>query len=397
MTFTDFPLLSALIFLPLVSFFLIMLTFGTPERVALNSRYLALWGALGHSFLAGILLFAFDGQAQGYQFVERVAWLAPFGIHYHLGVDGISLGFVVLTSFLILAALFCGGHGGKRIKDFMAAFMVLESFVTGALLSLDLVPFYIFFEGVLVPMFFIIGIWGGEERVYASFKFFLYTFLGSLLLFIAIIVLYYETGSTDILSMTRAGITESLQYVLWLAFFASFAVKLPLWPFHSWLPSAHVEAPVAGSMLLAGILLKLGAYGFIRFSLPLFPEASVFFAPLMYALAVIAIIYASLVAWRQHDMKRLIAYSSVAHMGFVVLGIFSFTRQGLEGALMQMMSHGLLSAALFMGIGFLYERTHRRDFAVYGGVATVLPFFAVMMMVYTLGSVGLPGTSGFCR
>ena len=395
MTFVDFPILSALIFFPLVSAVLIMVTFGQPHRVALNSRYLAFWGAGGHGLLTVALLLAFDSQKQGYQFVEDVLWFAPFGIRYHLGVDGISLGLVLLTSCLTLASLLCSGGITHRVKDYMAAFMVLECFVTGALLSLDLVPFYIFFEGVLLPMFFIIGVWGGRARVYASLKFFMYTLTGSLLMFVALIVLYYETGSTDLLLIQRAGVDPSLQLLLWLAFFASFAVKLPVWPFHSWLPLAHVEAPAAGSMMLAGILLKLGAYGFIRFSLPLFPDASVYFAPLVYALSVIAIIYASLVAWRQEDMKRLIAYSSVAHMGYVTLGIFSFTVQGLEGALMQMVSHGILSAALFMGIGFLYHRVGSRDFAVYGGVARVLPLMSVAMMVYTLGSVALPGTSGF--
>ncbi|MBC6444432.1 MAG: NADH-quinone oxidoreductase subunit M [Alphaproteobacteria bacterium GM202ARS2] len=395
MTFVDFPILSALIFFPLVSAVLIMVTLGQPERVALNSRYLAFWGAGGHALLALALLFVFDAEKQGYQFVENVLWFAPFGIRYHLGVDGISLGLVLLTSGLTLAALMCSGGLTHRVKEYMAAFMVLECFVTGALLSLDLVPFYIFFEGVLLPMFFIIGVWGGKERVYASLKFFLYTLAGSLLMFVALVVLYHETGSTDIILIERAGVEPSLQMLLWLAFFASFAVKLPIWPFHSWLPLAHVEAPAAGSMMLAGILLKLGAYGFIRFSLPLFPDASVYFAPFMYALSVIAIIYASMVAWQQEDMKRLIAYSSVAHMGYVTLGIFSFTVQGLQGAMMQMISHGLLSAALFMGIGFLYHRVGSRDFAVYGGVARVLPLFSVAMMVYTLGSVALPGTSGF--
>ncbi|MBC6496758.1 MAG: NADH-quinone oxidoreductase subunit M [Alphaproteobacteria bacterium GM7ARS4] len=395
MTFVDFPILSVLIFLPLVTALFIILVRGREARVASNTRFLALWGATAHLGLSCVLAYAFDSSQAGYQFVETLEWFAPFSIGYHVGVDGISLGLVVLTSFLTWASLLASRAMTYRVKEYLVAFMVLESFTTGALLSLDLIPFYIFFEAVLVPMFFIIGIWGGERRIYATFKFFLYTLTGSLLFFVAILVLYQEIGTTDMILIGRAGVPESLQYGLWLAFFASFAVKLPMWPVHSWLPLAHVEAPAAGSMLLAGILLKLGAYGFMRLSLPLFPDASLYFAPMMYVLSIIAIIYTSLVAWQQTDMKRLIAYASIAHMGYVTLGIFSFTEQGMQGALMQMVSHGVISAALFMGIGLLYEQTHSRAFSVYGGVAKVMPLFGVMMMVYTLGSVGLPGTSGF--
>jgi len=317
-------------------------------------------------------------------------------INYKVGIDGISILFIVLTTFITpLCVISVNNTIKNRLKDFLIAILVMESLMIGVFCSLDLVVFYLFFEGGLIPMFLIIGIWGGERKVYSAFKFFLYTLLGSVLMLIAIISIYWMTGSTDVEYLSNIGIEPKYQNILWLAFFSSFAVKTPMWPVHTWLPDAHVEAPTAGSVLLAAILLKMAGYGFIRFSVGLFPIASEYFIPLIYFLSLVAIIYTSLVALMQEDMKKLIAYSSVAHMGFVTLGIFTFTQQGIEGSIFQMISHGLVSAALFFSVGVVYERTHSRLINNYGGLVSIMPKYAIVLMVFTLGAIGLPGTSGF--
>jgi len=332
----------------------------------------------------------------GYQFEEHKLWIPNWGISYHVGLDGLSLPFVVLTTFLISISILASFNSiKKRITEYMISFLVLESLLIGMFSSLDIILFYIFFESVLIPMFLIIGIWGGKRRIYASFKFFLYTLAGSLLMLIAILVIFWNVGSTDLSALMSVNFSKETQIWLWLAFFTAFAVKVPMWPVHTWLPDAHVEAPTAGSVMLAGILLKMGGYGLIRFSLPLFPEASIFFAPFVFTLSIIAIIYTSLVALVQTDMKKLIAYSSVAHMGFVTLGLFTFKIQGVQGAVMQMISHGLVSAALFLCVGLIYDRMHTREIKSYGGVVNVMPFYSFSFMVFMLASVGLPGTSGF--
>lgn len=392
----DFPILSMLIFLPLVGVLFILTIRGDSEIVARNAKYTALYTSL---FTAGLGLYAmlwFDPASADFQFVEKAKWFGPDGFSYHIGVDGISLFFVMLSVFLTPVCILASWFSIKnRVKEYMIAFLVLETFMIGTFCALDTVLFYVFFEGVLIPMFIIIGVWGGARRVYASYKFFLYTLLGSVLMLLAILYLYAQSGTTNILEMQEMGLGTTAQMWLWLAFFASFAVKMPMWPVHTWLPDAHVEAPTAGSVILAGVLLKMGGYGFLRFSIPFFPEASEFFAPMVLWMSVIAIIYTSLVALVQDDMKKLIAYSSVAHMGFVTLGIFTMNVYGIQGAMFQMISHGLISAALFLCVGVVYDRLHSREIARYGGVVKNMPKYALVFMILMLGSVGLPGTSGF--
>ena len=392
----DFPILSLLIFLPLIGALFILTILGDEKLVARNAKYAALYSSLFTLALAVFLLFTFDGSSANFQFVEKYQWFERFGFTYHLGVDGISLFFVVLSAFLVPICIVASWESIQhRVKEYMISFLLLETFMIGTFLALDTVLFYVFFEGVLIPMFLIIGVWGGENRIYSAFKFFLYTFVGSVLMLIAFLTLYHQTGTTDITVMMDNPVARNLQIWLWLAFFASFAVKMPMWPVHTWLPDAHVQAPTAGSVILAGVLLKMGGYGFLRFSLPMFPEASDYFAPLVFWLSVIAIIYTSLVALTQQDMKKMIAYSSVAHMGFVTLGIFTATTQGVEGGIFQMISHGLISGALFLSVGVIYDRLHTREISRYGGLVKNMPKYATIFMILVLGSVGLPGTSGF--
>ena len=391
------PLLSLVTFLPLIGAGFILLIRGEPDVVARNARYVALWTSLITFVLSLFIWFGFERGTADFQFVERAEWIPEFGITYHMGVDGISMMFVLLSTLLtpicVLASWESVAH---RVKEYMVAFLVLETLMVGMFCALDFVAFYMFFEGVLIPMFLIIGVWGGQRRVYAAFKFFLFTLTGSVLMLLAILAIYFQTGTTDIATLLDgAGIPIGMQIWLWLAFFVAFAVKVPMWPVHTWLPDAHVEAPTAGSVILAGVLLKMGAYGFLRFSLPMLPEASALFAPLVFALSVIAVIYTSLVALAQEDMKKLIAYSSVAHMGFVTAGIFAVTQQGLEGAIFQMLSHGVVSAALFLIVGVIYDRIHTRRIDQYGGLVHRMPRYALVFMLFMLASVGLPGTSGF--
>ena len=390
------PLLTIITFLPMIGVLFLLMIRGDDEMVARNARHVALWVS-GFTFIISLaLVFGFDATASGYQFEEFRDWLPGTGISYHLGVDGISMPFILLSTLLtplsILASWKAITH---RVREFMIAFLVLETMMIGMFASLVMLMFYLFFEGVLIPMFLIIGVWGGARRVYAAFKFFLYTLLGSVLMLVCMLAMYIDAGTTDIPALTAHSFAAGTQTWLFIGFLASFAVKVPMWPVHTWLPDAHVEAPTAGSMILAGVLLKMGGYGFIRFSLPMFPLASEAFAPLIFALSIVAIVYTSLVALAQSDMKKLIAYSSVAHMGFVTIGIFTLTEQGVAGAMFQMISHGLVSAALFFCVGVVYDRLHTRDISAYGGVAAVMPRYAVFFMFMMLASVGLPGTSGF--
>ncbi len=356
----------------------------------------ALWTTLATFVVSLFLWFRFDPGTADFQFVEHVEWLPEFNIAYRMGIDGISLFFVLLSTFLTPICILSSWTAVQvRVKEYMIAFLALETLMVGMFCALDLVVFYVFFEGVLIPMFLIIGVWGGARRIYAAFKFFLFTLLGSVLMLLALLAVYLEVGSTSIVQTLAYSFAPDLQIWLWLAFFASFAVKIPMWPVHTWLPDAHVEAPTAGSVILAGVLLKMGGYGFIRFSLPMFPEASEFFTPLVFVLSCVAVIYTSLVALAQEDMKKLIAYSSVAHMGFVTIGIFTATNQGIAGAIFQMLSHGIVSAALFLCVGVVYDRLHTREIARYGGLVHRMPAYAAVFMVFTLASVGLPGTSGF--
>ena len=394
---TTLPILSIITFLPLVGALLIFLLFNG-ETAANNSKKFALAISVLTFVISLIILKNFDAAATGYQFEEKFEWIANSGIFYHLGIDGISVYFIVLTAFLIPICILASWNSiKKQVKEYMILFLLLEALVIGVFVSLDFVLFYFFFEASLIPMFLIIGVWGAENRVYAALKFFLYTLFGSVFLLLAILYLYNQFGTTDIPTLTEKAGTLSLgvQKILWLAFFASFAVKVPMWPFHTWLPDAHVQAPTAGSVILAGVLLKLGAYGFLRFSLPMLPEASKYFADFVFVLSCIAIVYTSLVALMQEDMKKMIAYSSVAHMGYVTAGIFAFNEQGVQGAIFQMLSHGIVSAALFLCVGVLYERMHTKKIDAYGGVVQVMPRFALMFLIYTMASVGLPATSGF--
>jgi NADH-quinone oxidoreductase subunit M len=409
----SFPILFLLWFLPLVGALFLIFVRGNEAEVARNARNFTLFTSLVVFALSLFVWFNFDETVTGFQFQERVAWFAfPGGytLTYHMGVDGISIFFVLLSTLLTPICVLASWKAIQdRVREYMIAFLVLETFMVGTFCALDLVTFYIFFEGVLIPMFLIIGVWGGKRRVYSAFKFFLYTLSGSVLMLLAIFAIYYETvssgqfgkgtGTTDIPTIINFakthGFDPGFQRWVWLAFFASFAIKVPMWPVHTWLPDAHVEAPTAGSVVLAAVLLKMGGYGFLRFSLPMFPDASVFFTPLIYTLSVVAVIYTSLVALAQEDMKKLIAYSSVAHMGFVTIGIFTATVQGVQGAIFQMLSHGVVSAALFLVVGVVYDREHSREIAHYGGLVNRMPVYAGVFMLFMLASVGLPGTSGF--
>ena len=393
---TNFPWLSVVTFAPMIGVLFILLIKGSPELVARNTRAVALWTALITFAVSVGLWINFDKTTVGFQFEEHVIWMQSLGLAYHLGVDGISLFFIILSTLLTVLCIAASWITiTDRIKEYMIAFLVLETMMIGMFLSLDLILFYVFFEGVLIPMFLIIGVWGGPRRNYAAFKFFLYTLAGSVLMLLAILAMIFESGTADISKLLYYDFPVSLQPWLWLAFFASFAVKVPMWPVHTWLPDAHVEAPTAGSVILAGVLLKFGGYGFLRFSLPMFPIASADFTPFIFSLSIIAIIYTSLVALAQEDMKKLIAYSSVAHMGFVTMGTFAANQQGIEGAIIQMLSHGVVSAALFLIVGVVYDRIHSREIAAYGGLVRRMPFYAVIFMIFLLASVGLPGTSGF--
>jgi NADH-quinone oxidoreductase subunit M len=391
----SWPILSVTTFLPLVGALLITALPSDGKAEQRNARWIALWTTLVTFAISLILLYRFDPTSFEFQFVEKQPWLGG-AITYHMGVDGISLPFVVLTTGLMPVCIIASWNPiQRRVKEYMIAFLVLETLMVGTFAALDLVLFYLFFEGGLIPMFLIIGIWGGPRRVYATFKFFLYTLLGSVLMLLAIMAMYWDAGTTDIAVLLHHGFPRSLQTWAWLAFLASFAVKLPMWPVHTWLPDAHVEAPTAGSVILAAILLKMGGYGFLRFSLPMFPAASHDLAPLIFALSVVAVIYTSLVALAQEDMKKLIAYSSVAHMGIVTMGIFAATTQGVAGGIFQMISHGLVSAALFLCVGVVYDRMHTREIAAYGGLINRMPLYAAAFMVFTLANIALPGTSGF--
>jgi NADH-quinone oxidoreductase subunit M len=392
---TTWPILSVVTFLPLVGALLVYLTRGDDEAAKRNARWIALWTTLITFAISLILVVRFDPSNPDFQFVEKAPWLAST-ITYHMGIDGISLPLLILTTAVMPFCIIASWRSVTvRVREYMMAFLILETLMVGTFSALDLVLFYLFFEGGLIPMFLIIGVWGGPRRVYASFKFFLYTFLGSVLMLLAIMALYWNAGTTDIPTLMHTTVPRSLQTWAWLAFFASFAVKMPMWPVHTWLPDAHVEAPTAGSVILAAILLKMGGYGFLRFSLPMFPLASHDFAPLIFSLSVIAIIYTSLVALMQEDMKKLIAYSSVAHMGFVTMGIFAGTMQGVAGGVFQMISHGIVSGALFLCVGVVYDRMHTREIAAYGGLVNRMPLYALVFMVFTMANVGLPGTSGF--
>jgi NADH-quinone oxidoreductase subunit M len=390
------PLLSLVTFLPLIGAFFVLILRGEDAAVARNARWIALWTSLITFGLSIFLWTGFDPKSAAFQFEERLEWIPAFNISYHAGVDGISLFFVLLSTLLTPLCVLASWEAiEKRVKEYMLAFLALETLMVGMFAALDFITFYVFFEGVLIPMFLIIGVWGGARRVYAAFKFFLFTLAGSVLMLLAILTMFFIAGTTDIPTLMTQRFPVELQYWLWLAFFASFAVKVPMWPVHTWLPDAHVEAPTAGSVILAGVLLKMGAYGFLRFSIPMLPQASEYFAPLVYAMSVIAIVYTSLVALAQQDMKKLIAYSSVAHMGFVTIGIFTLNQQGMAGAVLQMVSHGIVSGALFLCVGVVYDRMHTREIARYGGLVHRMPIYAAIFMLFTMATVGLPGTSGF--
>ena len=393
---TNFPWLSVITFAPMIGVLFILLIRGNPEVEARNTRAVALWTSLITFAVSMGIWVKFDNAIVGFQFEEKAVWMESLGLAYHLGVDGISMFFILLSTLLTVLCIAASWISiTDRVKEYMISFLVLETLMIGMFSALDLVLFYVFFEGVLIPMFLIIGVWGGPRRNYAAFKFFLYTLVGSVLMLLAILTMIFESGTADITVLLNHDFPVSLQPWLWLAFFASFAVKVPMWPVHTWLPDAHVEAPTAGSVILAGVLLKFGGYGFLRFSLPMFPIASADFTPFIFGLSVIAIIYTSLVALAQEDMKKLIAYSSVAHMGFVTMGCFAANQQGIEGAIIQMLSHGVVSAALFLVVGIVYDRIHSREISTYGGLVHRMPFYALIFMIFMLASVGLPGTSGF--
>lgn len=392
---TGWPILSLMIFIPLFGAIIISLIGGNEKTIFNNSRIVALWTSLVVLILSILVWITIPSDGNFY-FVEEIDFISSVGLSYRLGVDGISLVFILLSTFLIpLCILISWKSITYRVREYMILFLILETLMIGTFCALDLILFYIFFESLLIPMFLIIGIWGGPRRVYAAFKFFLYTLGGSVLFLIAIIVMANVVGTFDIRTLLHSEIPETIQLWLWPAFFASFAIKTPMWPFHTWLPDAHVEAPTAGSVILAGVLLKVGGYGFIRFSIPMLPYASEYYSLLVYVLSVIAIIYASLVALMQSDMKKLIAYASVAHMGFVTIGLFTFKQEGIDGAMTQMLSHGIVSAALFLCVGVLYDRKHSRLISDYGGLVERMPKYALVFMIFLLASIGLPGTSGF--
>jgi NADH-quinone oxidoreductase subunit M len=396
MNAAGFPLLSLITWLPIAGVVVIMCVRGDTETVASNARHAALWTSLIVLALSLVLWVQFDPQEPGFQFVESLPWLPEFRVGYRMGVDGISVLFVLLSTVLTPICILASWEAIQvRVREFMIAFLILETMMVGMFCALDFVVFYMFFEGVLIPMYLIIGVWGGPRRVYAAVKFFLYTLTGSVLMLLALVAMWLTAGTTDIETLLRTEFPAAMQTWLFLALFASFSVKVPMWPVHTWLPDAHVEAPTAVSVILAGVMLKMCAYGFIRFSIPMLPHASQVFAPFMFALSVVAVIYTSLVALAQTDMKKLIAYSSVAHMGVVTIGLFTFNVQGIHGALFQMLSHGIVSAALFLVVGVIYDRIHTRDIARYGGLADRMPGYALTFMLFTMASVGLPGTSGF--
>ncbi len=391
----NFPILSSLILLPLIGTLFLLFSKDKDYQNTSTMKYVALFTSFVNFLISIYLWYLFDSSTSSFQFIEDKEWLKGF-INYKVGIDGISILFIILTTFITSLCIISVNNSIKyRLRDFLIAILIMESLMIGVFCSLDLVIFYLFFEAGLIPMFLMIGIWGGARRVYSAFKFFLYTLLGSVLMLVAIISIYWMSGTTDIVQLYELGIDTKYQNLLWLAFFSSFAVKTPMWPVHTWLPDAHVEAPTAGSVILAAILLKMAGYGFIRFSLGLFPVASELFTPLVYTLSLIAIVYTSLVALMQEDMKKLIAYSSVAHMGFVTLGIFTITQQGIEGSIIQMISHGLISAALFLCVGVVYDRVHSRLIKTYGGLVSVMPKYSILFMLFTLAAMGLPGTSGF--
>ena len=389
----NFPILSTIVFLPLSGALFIFLSSQKNENK--SAIYISLFTSIANLLLIFFLWYSFDKNFSGFQFIEDKYWISGL-IKFKLGIDGISILFIVLTAFITpICIISCINSIKKRLNEFLIAILILETFILGVFCSLDLIIFYLFFEAGLIPMFLIIGIWGGPRKIYSAYKFFLFTLLGSVLMLAAIIFIYWVMGTTDYTEIYKLKIPQEYQYLLWLAFFSSFAVKTPMWPVHTWLPDAHVEAPTAGSVILAAILLKMAGYGFLRFSLGMFPIASEFFTPLVFALSVIAIIYTSLVALMQEDMKKLIAYSSVAHMGFVTLGIFTFNKQGIEGSMFQMISHGIISAALFLCVGVLYDRTGSRMIKSFGGVVNYLPNFSLIFIIFVLGGLGLPGTTGF--
>ncbi len=392
---TDWPILSTVTFLPLVGVLFLLFIRDDSDNARRNVRAITLLTTIVTFVVSLFVWIGFDNSQAGFQMVEKHDWLDS-GISYHMGVDGISMLFVILTTFLMPICILASWESiQKNVKAYMISFLLLEVLMVGVFCALDIVLFYVFFEGSLIPMFIIIGVWGGKRRVYASFKFFLYTLLGSVLMLLAIMAMFFQSGTTDIPTLLTHAFPATMQTWLWLAFLASFAVKIPMWPVHTWLPDAHVEAPTAGSVILAGIMLKLGGYGLIRFSLPTFPLASEMFAPLVFTLSVVAILYTSLVALMQEDMKKLIAYSSVAHMGFVTMGIFAANEQGVQGAIFQMLSHGLVSSALFLCVGVIYDRLHTREIDAYGGLVNNMPKYAVAFLIFTMANVGLPGTSGF--
>jgi NADH-quinone oxidoreductase subunit M len=392
----NLPILSLVTFLPLLGAIFILAVRGEPEVVARNARNVALLTSTATFLLSLGIWFNFDPTAAEFQMEERSVWMPAFNVSYHMGVDGISMPFVLLSTLLIPICILASWESiTTRVREYMIAFLIMETMLVGTFCALDLILFYLFFEGTLIPMFLIIGVWGGPRRVYSAFKFFLYTLAGSVLMLLALLTMYLDAGTTDIPTLLQHEFSRGLQRWLWIACLAAFAVKLPMWPVHTWLPDAHVEAPTAGSVILAGVLLKFGGYGFLRFSLPMLPDASITFMPLIFALSIIAVIYTSLVALAQDDMKKLIAYSSVAHMGFVTVGAFSMTVQGIEGAMVQMLSHGVVSAALFLVVGVVYDRIHSRDIETYGGLVHRMPVYAAFFMLFMLASVGLPGTSGF--
>jgi NADH-quinone oxidoreductase subunit M len=393
---SDWPLLSLVTFLPLAGVVFILFVRGDEATVARNARYIALWTSMATFLLSLPIWYYFDPTTAAFQWVEKVDWIPGANINYHMGLDGISLFFVLLSTLLTPICILSSWDAVKtRVPEYMIAFLVLETMMVGMFCALDMLVFYIFFEGVLIPMFIIIGVWGGARRVYAAFKFFLYTLLGSVLMLVAMLTMYFTVGTTDIPTLMAFKFVADIQPWLWLAFFASFAVKVPMWPVHTWLPDAHVEAPTAGSVILAGVLLKMGGYGFLRFSIPMFPEATDMFSPLIFTLSIVAVIYTSLVALAQEDLKKLIAYSSVAHMGFVTIGMFTLNEQGVQGSIFQMLSHGIVSGALFLCVGVIYDRMHTLEISAYGGLVNRMPRYALVFMIFTMASVGLPATSGF--
>jgi len=393
---TDFPLLSVVTFLPLVGVFFILFIRGAEETVSRNAFSVALLTSVVTFAVSLFVWTGFNPASADFQFVEKAAWMPAWNINYHMGVDGISMFFVILSTFLTpLCILSAKGAISKRMKEYMIAFLVLETLMIGMFCALDYILFYVFFEGVLIPMFIIIGVWGGPRRVYAAYKLFLYTLFGSVLMLVALMAMYFTAGTTDIPTLMQTNFPRDMQIWLWLALFASFAVKVPMWPVHTWLPDAHVEAPTAGSVILAGVLLKMGAYGFLRFSVPMLPLATDMFSPLIFTLSIVAVIYTSLVALVQKDMKKLIAYSSIAHMGFVTIGIFALTQQAIEGAIFQMLAHGVVSGALFLCVGVVYDRLHTREIGRYGGLSNNMPKYAMVFLFFTMASAGLPGTAGF--